>query len=207
MDTLVALNNIVLYLGYDATPLDRFLYVALSNLQSQIYHLYRTLDDYGLSTIISREARDFLSQFSYVAATEFRSEEKRLIKEIYDKTRGRNKTIKDLQIPEEAWNRFWLTVDRNKGTIVTKMQVASHDRFLYFVLYKEYVENAFRDPLGNFTLGEFMPMSPFNWSKALCSGIGATLLAVNALASIPSAGITAASFIGGLIASSIAGGI
>lgn len=123
--------------------------IVLSNLQSQIYHLYRTIDDYELTTPILQVAPKFLGEFSYAKATEFKSEERRLINEIYDKTRLRGKNITDLMIPEEAWDKFWLVVDANKGTILTKMQQYSNSsRFLYYTLYEDYVRFAFHDPSG-----------------------------------------------------------
>jgi|SRR5689334_1381513 len=213
MDSLVALTDITIYLGYDAIVSDtKRQDLALSNLQSQIYHLYHLLDDYGVSRIIATQGSDFLRQFSYMESTEFKAKEKELIKDAYQMSRNWGKKIKDLIIPEQAWDRFWQNVDLSKTTMLNQMQPydsqppSSSEAFFYSYLYQPYTSTTLHDELGNFTPGPFLPLSPFSWSKALCTALGGILTAVNPLLALPTSGIALTSIIAGTIGNSIAAG-
>lgn len=77
--------NILDYLGNKAYEEDPFLIsIILPTLQTEISHLTRTLDDSGLSKLISSEqSESFLRNFSFSAANIFQEREKAPIERVY----------------------------------------------------------------------------------------------------------------------------
>jgi hypothetical protein len=206
-EAAISLNRIIHYFGEEFGA-ENYVYhenlapggqfeQELSNLRSQISHMYRTFDDAELSKVMNLpEFINFLQNFNYTAATQFREEEKRLIQDIllWDRESA---TI----IPDEAWNRFWKTVDDNKMKMLDEVnRYGQNERFFYGLFL-----NRVRPTLSSNTF-TFEPMSPFKWSKVLCAGIGSILGVVNVAVALPTAGIALASMVAGGISTALASG-
>ena len=216
-EAAVTLNKTIRYLGEETSPgvygyhaSDNDFDRVLTNLRSQISHLYRTFDDSKLSSVFTLpETTDFLSGFLYNNAPLFRQEEKGLIQTLlatryYPTDVSETATV----IPEVAWNKFWQTVDDNKMLMITEIDRyrknpdAFHNSRFFRDLFLRYSQPTL-------IAGDiyFQPMSPFNWSKVLLLSVGGTLSAVNAAIALPTGGLGLASVIAGVIASSIASGM
>jgi len=160
--------------------------------------LFKTFDDAGLCITLSATV-NFLSEFSYSNAMEFKEEEKSII------TIGSKEPPSLVELmPEKAWNKFWITVDTSKKTMLEEIHrlcAEPNPRFFYY-LFRRYTERG----LSHGSTFDFVELSPFNWSKVICLGVGGVLSAVNAAVALPTAGIALASVIAGVIASSVAAG-
>jgi hypothetical protein len=217
-ETAVSLNKAIYYLGEQTSPGvhgyhagDNDFDLVLTNLRSQISHLYRTFDDSSFSSVFTLpETINFLqSGFLYSNAPVFKQEEKDLIQRALTTTYHPTDIPETAAvIPEVAWNKFWQTVDSCKMMMATEIDryrqnpSTFRDSRFFRDLFLRYSKPALIAGSIN-----FQPMSPFNWSKVLFMSVGGTLSAVNAAIALPTAGVGLASVIAGVIASSIASGI
>jgi len=211
-EAAISLNRIIHYFGEEFKPgvyeyhegsapgneFDR----AVSDLRSQISHTYRTFDDAGLSKVMTLpEFTNFLKNFNYATATQFREEEKKLIEKALSSPITPYAFESPTIIPEEAWNRFWRTVDENKWIVLNEInQNGQNERFFYGLFLRRV-----RRELSTNTFN-FVPMSPFKWSKVICFSIGGLLGVVNAALALPTAGIAMASAAAGVISTAIGSG-
>jgi len=146
-------------------------------------HVYGDFDRSGYSDLISEIAPNHLYEFSYSNSKEFRNLEE--------------SWLRNIRIPKKAWNKYWELIDKNKSNILEKMETKK------FRALEEVYYSPNRKKIGP---GELKPMSPFNWGRAIIAGIAVTGSIVNGIAFIPTAGVSAASFVGSIVASSIVAG-
>jgi hypothetical protein len=153
------------------------------SLESQILYFFRELDAIGVSRVIGEVAPDYLREFSFSSATHFREYEEGL--------------LRDLDIPEVAWERFWAFVDDNKGTWLGEVSATEAPYSLYRHLSAKVIRT-FRDGSG-----DYVHLSPFKWWKPVVAGIGSVLGIVDGIAVPPTGGIAVASFAASVIAATV----
>jgi len=167
----VSLQNVVdiTYLFGHKEDLDRgVMEVMWHSLQTHILYFLRELDKSGLSKIIGQVAPNYLGEFSFKNATSFRETEENL--------------LRDLAIPEEAWNLFWEYVDENKGLILSEMRGHTNYSF-YEHLYFPLIERFRELPLTS------RHLSPFRWGKALLTALGTGLGLIDWAPTVATAGL------------------
>ncbi|HEX8131041.1 MAG TPA: hypothetical protein VF527_18205 [Pyrinomonadaceae bacterium] len=142
------------YFAYDENLNDYIVQMAWRSLEVQTLYFLRQLDDIGISRIIGKVAPEYLYEFSFREAVEFRAVEENLLNQ--------------LQVPNDAWDRFWSLVDENKNQFLSEMQV-----FEAYSFYQHLSPFIYAQLLN--TPNRFRPMSPFKWSRAIIGGIGTSL--------------------------------
>jgi hypothetical protein len=105
-ETLLSANlktakELFYFFAFEENASGRTLEMAWLSLESQILNFLREVDFTGVSQVLGEVAPEYLAQFSFTNATEFRRTEEAL--------------LNDLEIPQEAWNRFWSLADEKKG--------------------------------------------------------------------------------------------
>ena len=202
--SIFVLVNIIDYLGNKGNNTDPTISsIILPTLQAELSHLYLHLDYSGLSKIItSEQVLYFLNNFSFTESKKFQLLEKEIIRTTYEGEIP--------EIPNEAWDLFWKTVDERKESLIKKIKdyrnTARPDtKFAFDYLYHNVVANL-HDDENNFSAGEFRELSPFKWSKALLVGLGALVMGANGVLALPSIGATLASIVAGAAATGAAAG-
>ena len=146
-------------------------------------HVYGDFDRSGYSNLIAEIVPNYLHDFSYSNSKEFRKLEE--------------SWLHSVGIPKKAWDKYWKLIDENKTSVLEKMKTKKFRALDEVYYYPHY------NTVGP---GELKPMSPFNWGRAIIVGIATTGSIVNGIAFIPTAGISATSFVGSIVASSMIAG-
>jgi hypothetical protein len=183
------LKKTVLYFGYDVSASTDSSQNRWKNLEDQVYHLFGDLDRVGLSEIIGevvkRSSNLLGGDFSYFSAKDFRRFEESL--------------VRDLEIPDQAWDRFWRLVDERKDNLIREMERFGEDY--------NFREHLFPSIAITFREGPGSPESmSFKWSLGTIVGVGTLLGSVNGSAAIATAGLSLLSFLAAAAAAGYAAG-
>lgn len=181
--------QITAYFAHEEELNERLVKMAWLGLQLQTLYFFRELDASGVSSVIGQVAPEYLGDFSYTDAIEFRSIEENL--------------ASDLQIPAEAWELFWRLIDQHKDEFISQMR--EYESYSFYQHLFPSIAAQFQIPPSR-----FRHLSPFRWSKAVAGGIGTVLGIADPLTAILALpfgiGIAAASIMGaGVCAGYIAG--
>lgn len=174
-------KQILSFFAHEREPTDSMIEMAWGSLESQILHFLRELDSSGVSKILGEVAPDYLADFSFSNAKQFREFEEHL--------------LRDLDIPEAAWERFWAIVDNNKPAWLSDVSTAEAPYNLYRHLSGRIVETFKSGP------GPYEHLSPFKWWKPVVVGIGSVLGFADGMLAVPTGGIALTSCAASVIAS------
>jgi hypothetical protein len=164
-------KRITQYFGHERDRTPMATRAAWRSLESHMFAFFRHLDGVGVSPIVGRVAPEHFRNFSFRDAYDFRSIEEDLVAEI--------------EIPAEAWERFWYTIDENRSAFLERVQSSAQFRFRSLLpLMREFFAE---EP------ASFEPLSPFNWSKGFLGGLATTLGIVDFGAAPLSAGVSVGS--------------
>jgi hypothetical protein len=180
-ENLNSSKHLCYFFAHEQDTTDRILQVAWWSLESQILYFFRELDSMGVSRIIGEVAPDYLQEFSFSSATQFREYEESL--------------LRDLDIPEVAWERFWALVDNNKQTWLSEVSASEAPYSVYRHLSARVI-STFRAGPSNYE-----HLSPFKWWKPVVAGLGSVLGIVDGIAVPATGGIAITSFAASIIAS------
>jgi hypothetical protein len=181
MESLTASKQICNFFAHEEEPSDRAFELAWGSLESQILHFFRELDWTGVSRIIGEVAPDYLRDFSFRNALQFRNYEENL--------------LKDLDIPEAAWERFWPIVDKHKSEWLSDIDTGDRPYSIYQHLSGRVVEVFRSGP------GPYEHLSPFKWWKPVVAGLGSVLGIADGILVPATGGIAITSFVASVAAS------
>ena len=134
-----------------------------------------------MSRIIGEVAPDYLEDFSFSNAAQFRQ---------YDES-----LVRDLDIPEAAWEPFWAMVNKNEFDWLPEVPREEKSYSLYRHLSGRVVENFRSGP------GPYVRLSPFKWWKQVVAGVGCVLGIADGVLVPGTGGIAITSFVASVIAS------
>lgn len=184
-----SLKKSVLYFGYQvsaskpANPQTLWF-----DLLVYVVQMYGDLDRVGLSGIIGEVVGQNsiqLMDFSFSEKGAFRRFEEYL--------------LRDLEIPTEIWDKFWILVDQNKGPLIQVMKSHQGAYNFHEHFFPQFDTVSKRGP------GTTTAMS-FKWSLATIVSVGTLLGSVNGGTAIPTAGLSLLSLVGSAIAAGYAAG-
>jgi len=182
-ENLNSMKQLCYFFAHEKEITDRALEVTWWSLESQILYFFRELDAIGVSRVIGEIAPHYLREFSFSSATQFRQYEESL--------------LRDLDIPEVAWERFWALVDHNKKTWLSEVSATEAPYSVYRHLSARVI-STFRSGPGNYE-----HLSPFKWWKPVVAGMGSILGIVDGIAVPATGGIAITSFVASVIAATV----
>ena len=80
--SLESVRQMIAYFAHEENLDPNVVRILWSNLETEILHICREFDNAGISSIVGRIAPEYLRDFSYQAATEFRSFEEGQVNEL-----------------------------------------------------------------------------------------------------------------------------
>lgn len=186
IETIQKLKNVLIFFAHQKERKQTKNDENWSYLMQEIFGLFQYYYDYKIIDFLIEYVPRHLSSFSYFKAIEFRAVEEGL--------------LHDLEIPNEAWDHYWLFVDIHKEDFLSKMKGPVAD---FWSPNKKMMNDLILQGPGN-----LKPMSPFNWGVAVLTAIMGLLAFVDAAPSIMSMspGIWAGSTLSSIIVSSALAG-
>jgi hypothetical protein len=148
-------------------------------LQSHMFYLCL-----GITSTLRQIVKE-LPPFNFQSLVNFRQVEESL--------------LRDLEMPSNAWERFWITLDNNKDEALNQMRRDSK-----YTLRKYLIPGILSET--PYALEDIQRMSPFSWSKAIVGGAGATMAIADGLTTTISPGTSAFSFIASILATAYVSG-
>jgi|GEM_PF-6540284 len=138
--------------AHEDDPSETWTRAAWRNFVVQFVQFLTELDRTGLSEIMGRLTPEYLADFSFSNAREFREFEENL------------EDVPVLEMPREGWNRFWGIADVAVPRFLEVMRV--NQPFMFRPLFSE-THQKFEASVLNFE-----HLSPFKWRKAVAAGTG-----------------------------------